>query len=455
MNFDFHQLSLLLFSILIPVFLIWKSNSFFLVIYFCIALHLDILSVAKGEMNLTFLKFFSLVSIPFSLFRLYQNRSDTFVGTVGKKPLLFFAHLLFIFLLFAIIIPWEDKSGTRAIIDQSFMRSFRQLVTVCGEISLGYFISFHILDIGLKKTLSILVYVCSFTFLGALAELALQFDFYSFVSQGKPYLNEFRLRGFNYEPRGFANTMAIGCLYAFFSMNRLSFYFIAITLFCLGNYLATSMVGNILLIASVPIYFLIAGLSKYKMINGLNGAGIKAILFACVVTFSLFFNKIAPTFNYFNSDFLRSKILHANDHLKERSYISSQKNFIDKFEIHDAAALNFFYHNPQFLLTGVGLGTIGIASSPYLIERDAKGWGYKSNNSPHMGAIFIISQYGVIGILILGLIFFNRNMFNDLYQCTFLIALIGLWLLQLRYGTPLIIALLILNNAQSKPKTNE
>lgn len=439
MTLDTQSLILIAIGILIPVMLLLKNNTTAIVTYFCITMHLDILSYARNEVNFTYLKFFAIVSIPFALKEIIEQREALYKNNVFKGFSIFYILILCSCVYFGIIHPWADSTGVRSTFDSATFKSLRQLLTITGEFSLGIIMAQRLKKFGLDKTLRCLVAVTSVCFFGIILERFLNFDFYHFVTQGKPFLDPFRARGFNYEPRGLSNTMALACMYAFFYVEKKWAFATLILAFMIGNFAAISMVGNILMSGALVMMITFSAFYFFKEKNKNYMA--KTAIFACYL--SIFFTAPLILSQYTSIEYFKIRLAFQTEHYKDRSYVNDgSKSFIQRLEVHDAAAMNFLKDNPLYSITGVGLGTMGIASSPYILPRDRAIWGNRSDNNPHMGGIFLLSQYGLIGCLCLLYILFSSVRKLPIKHVLIASSLLFIWVLQLRYGTILIYALL-------------
>jgi hypothetical protein len=88
-------------------------------------------------------------------------------------------------------------------------------------------------------------------------------------------------------------------------------------------------------------------------------------------------------------------------HLKDRPYLYERKSVIEKFEVLDAAALNFLAKNPIHLIFGTGPGLITIPTGKkYLVREDVLQWPNGLVALPHMGGVLQLSNGGLLGVIL-------------------------------------------------------
>ena len=111
---------------------------------------------------------------------------------------------------------------------------------------------------------------------------------------------------------------------------------------------------------------------------------------------------------------------------------NNEPQIFTSFEVFDRAALNFFYFNKLYILSGTGPNLISIPSSPYINNKAYAIYGNSIDSVPHMFLINLLSRSGLFGIF-LWFVFFikfnfkktNKNSpniyFNLLYLFHFLV----------------------------------
>lgn len=188
----------------------------------------------------------------------------------------------------------------------------------------------------------------------------------------------FRINSVAGEPKHMAIAMVIGItiiLLCRIYKIKLFRYSLPLFLLLMFNLFYTfSTTGYVLLIVSLFTIYIIEGMLNFKI-----------ILISCFGLLLLIFT--ASNISGLEKDTFNKQIDRAN------------------FEIQDESIKNYFIDNPLHAITGTGLGNIHHYSMKYIPDSFPlfKDTPYKANS----GLIYVISDYGLIGGLILVLLFYK------------------------------------------------
>ena len=439
------QIILITFSLLFPFFLALRKNEKALIYWITIIIVVDIFN-SQYFLNLSAIKLCSLALFPFSIKYLKEAASSKSSFCL----LLFLTLTASLGVYFGHIAPWEDTTLARSFKDLPPMRVILHTGSLLLEVHLAVALGLRLKKRqNFKFLISALSHSFAFMILGALIELIFHIDLYHLFTQGRAYLDPNRLRGFNYEPRGLAQASAYALLLSPLISSKIFRLFIITFSIILGFVYTMSVTGFVTLIMglliAIPFYFLTNRDHEQR------NKSIKVVALSTIILIGL----TALTFSL--NQKLRNKFYY---HLIDRAYIIQPGSLVSKLEVFDAASMNFLLQNKSYLWLGTGPGLIYLPASPYIIERDKKIWGDHFNALPHMGALLIIANTGLIGFTLwLLFIFFgfkvNWNYWKKyptdpvtrqrlyLYTLTML-----LYFLQIRYFVLIGIALTFLGSSK-------
>jgi hypothetical protein len=415
----FPQFLLLFLCLALPVLALyfWKRADL-AVAWVALITVLDIFN-SQLYMNLSAALLFGIAVIP----HLWHQR-ETLFRHPGARWITAYAILLGILgAYYGHWSPWADLTLSRSIKDQAGMRSILHLGRTVLEWATAAFLLLE-LEKSPRKTLSIYLrtlFICSIVLaVSGIAEKWLQVDFYHFFTGGRELLLPDRPRGFAYEPRGLSQNLAYALLtLPFVPFGNWKYFTLPIFLF-IGFGFTFSYSGILVLLSGVFLLFALR--------FGLRGAGLSGsrtrwtlAAFAIPLLLGLTLKSLPET---------------SRNYIHERFQYLSERGFAEKFEVFDAASINFFIHQPQHLPLGTGPGLIYLPASEYIVERDKPIWGNRFDALPHMGAILVIANSGVLGLVLLLYPFFSafRRKRKTPDALLFVgVVLFGLFFVQIRY----------------------
>jgi hypothetical protein len=409
-----------------PLLALYKKSDKGLVFWITLSIIIDIFN-SQHFLNLTAVKVTSIVLLPITILKWKEYINDK----TAKELFSYFLLLTLLGLIYGFIFPWQDTTGERSIKDLSQFRSILHLGSFFLEAHLALFLGYLLKSEQnfsfFKKSL---LYSFSIMAIGPLIESLTQLDLYHFFTGGRALFDPTRLRGFNYEPRGLAQSAAYAIIFApILNLKKLLIPFVLIML-ALIFYFTMSATGILSLLVGISIA-LVLFILKNKLKSIIKPV-IAFILVALVSMTSFYF--IAP-------EETKSRFYY---HFIDRIYVIKSNSLVNKLEVFDAASLNYLVQNKKHLAVGTGPGLVYLPASPYIIERDKRIWGDHFSALPHMGIILILANSGIVGValwLMINLKWIRRryslykksNSIHDFEKMYIQVICLGLYLLQIRY----------------------
>ena len=416
----FPQWLLLSLCALIPIYFIYvKKNQGWAVQWLVIIIVLDIFN-SQLYMNVSAILIFGLVAVPY----LWHRRVILFSNPAVKVFFAYFILLTALGLIYGFIHPWPDSTGLRSIKDQASMRTILHLGRTFCEWNAIFYLALQ-LQANSKATLNLflktLFYCSIILILSTLIEKYFEFDSYHFFTGGRQLLIPDRPRGFCYEPRGLSQNLAYAILLTPFVPLGQWRYALIPVFFLFAFFITISFTGLMVLGTGLAIILLIFIFKKKDLLK----LHVKKIVFAGLGLATLFGALIV---------FMPA---HENNHLRERLSYFSSSHLAEKLEVFDAAAVNFFVHHPGYEIFGTGPGLISLPAGEYILERDRALWGNHFEALPHMGLVLILSNSGVVGLIVfLYALFLALRAKNSIENFTpFVLGcmLCGIYFIQMRY----------------------
>lgn len=395
----------------------WMRNDIALAWIACVTM-LDIFN-SQAYMNLSAVLLFGATSLPYLWIHRKSLMKHPMLPWVGAT----FGLLMCLGLYYGFIQPWPDLTHQRGIKDQAGMRSILHLGRTLLEWATMLFL---LLELERAPRESSRTYLRALFFAGmvlavsALLEKWLHFDFYHFFTGGRELLLADRPRGFAYEPRGLTQNLAYAILaLPFIPMSKCRYLSLPLFLFIGFGYsfsysgMLVLLSGMFLLVATTRIL----GITQFEVSR-------KVLFGGAVATISI----LATAYGYLPAT--------SQDYIKTRFSYLKEQGFAEKFEVFDAASINFMMHNPRHLLLGTGPGLVYLPASEYIVERDKPIWGNHFEALPHMGLVLTLSNMGLIGLILFlfpfALAIYQKRRFPDLLTWIGLVFF-GLFFVQIRY----------------------
>lgn len=434
----FPQYLLLLICILVPLYSLIKGADRLILAWIALTCSIDLFN-SQAFMNLTAIKLAGLVLTPY----IFKNIKSL---TSSKESKLFLSLYLLMAatgIIFGHITPWTDDILLRSGRDIPQWRSILHLGSQVLELNVGLFLAlkiqkksnrdFFIRSILIALIIQGLSMILEFT----LSRTDLHFDFYHFFTGGRAYHVLKRMRGFSYEPRGAAQVCAYGILFTLiYPFNSLKNKLTAISIFTISGFALTfSMTGFLTLFGGLGILTITLILLHFLKIKSIKKHYLKSLTYtllsiSLVLTTLINFFPKAIEWEAWKNNF------------RKRAFILQSNDVVGRFEVLDAAALNFFKHNPKYLPFGAGPGLVSIPATKYVLPKDKQDFPGPLLALPHMGAVLLISNAGIAGLTIWLLFFifvFKRYLnilnYDKSYLLSFFIYTLFmlLYLLQIRY----------------------
>jgi hypothetical protein len=415
----FPQPLLLALCFLIPVLFIYVlKRSSLAIAWVAIITVLDIFN-SQLYMNLSAVLIFGIAVLPY----LWIKRNHWISHVELRWVATWLGLLALLGFYYGHISPWPDLTHLRTLKDLPGMRSILHFGRTLLEWAVVLFL---VIELEKDPRTVFRAYTKALFFsslvlaVSALAESLFQIDFYHFFTGGRDLLLPDRPRGFAYEPRGLSQNLAYALLMLpFVTLGRLKYLAIPLFLF-IGFGFSFSYSGMLVLISGVCILLCLRLLMKNAFSLGspkLWFSGALGLMLALSLTF-----KALPD--------------DSKNYIATRFQYLSEGGFADKFEVFDAASINFFMHQPRHLILGTGPGLIYLPASEYIVERDKEIWGNKFEALPHMGLVLLVSNMGLVGLLLFMMPLvaaIKRKSREPDILLLIGVLFLGLYLIQIRY----------------------
>jgi hypothetical protein len=247
----FPQPLLILFCLFFPIYCLLKNKHKWLIIWVSLTIIIDIFNSQK-YMNLTAFKMCGIAVTPY----LFKNLRTLLKVSTIKIIIAYSLYLGILGILFGHIFPWVDPTGQKGGRDISQWRSIIHLGSYTLEMSATIYLALQFQQLrNILYSVKTIITGALISSFAAFIENFTQFDFYNFfTSQAKVFI-PYRMKGLNYEPRGFAQSQAYGVILSlFFIKKSLLKYFLLISIFLFSMfYLSMSATGNIILAVGIII----------------------------------------------------------------------------------------------------------------------------------------------------------------------------------------------------------
>lgn len=391
---ELRQLILLAVSVTVPALLIATRRETLLVRWICVVVGISIFDSQIG-VNLPAARVAGLLLLPMAvtgLANLLRTRS-------GKVLLLHFAYLVLLGVIFGYVVPWPSAGFQRTVTQSAAGRSLVHLLRTAADLSLAIYISRYVARTGRPD--QVVRYVLAGTALaacGGVLEYLTRIDVYYLVTGSRPLALEYRMRGFNYEPRGLGLMATHGLVFS---------------LMLYSHRRSWRQLGSILLHAAA--LFLTIATSALAALT----AGISALFFVdkqtrkpILVVAAIGLLLLASLARWEAGEvWLQTWTEHMEVRLASASATSASaswaENIAARTDVFDASAILFLVDNPLYLLVGTGPGLVTLPATDYVPHGMRTEWVWQEraglNTPPQIGLVRELSNSGLVGLVLLGL----------------------------------------------------
>ncbi|MFA5343053.1 MAG: hypothetical protein WC381_03720 [Kiritimatiellia bacterium] len=382
---DPRQYILLAVAVFVPLFLIVKRWERGLLAWVCFTLGINLFDTTI-ILNLPAARIVGLMLIPQAL----QNLSPISRSLPGRTLIIQYVYLVLLGVVFGFILPWPGGGYDRAFNQLAHGRTVIYLIRTAADISLAFFVARQIIK--WPRPDKVLRYILAGTSAAALAailEFMTRIDWYGMITGLRALELEYRMRGFNYEPRGLGLMTAQGMLLAvlLFSRRRLWRSYGLIVINAVGLFLSGSTSALVAAVAGASA-FLLLGRRARLFIVGIVMVGALILI---------------PIINL-RTDYIRTFQENLTYRLTTARFSESPSNVFEelafRMEIYDGPALLFLVSNPIYLVIGTGPGLIPLPATAYIPSSADNSWiNAGLNCPPMMGGLLEISNGGIVGFM--------------------------------------------------------
>lgn len=390
------MIALLVFSVCAFIFYYFRNkNAFFLLSPFIIII--DSFSYA-GAATLNFYKIFPWI---------YLKELIREKGVVRQLLYLLFASFLMGVVFIALNSNITNPMGAN-FFRSPIIKVLRNQFTLWSYVLSSYWMLKTFQVVGGKKFFKLLIYLMIVIAIGIIISGALEYDFYNILTGSFTNLQApgyFRSKGFMFEPRGAALSLAILLPYVLFIRSNKVFTLLGLALvYALFRTLSISGIYSaIILMTCSCIFSLFLFQDRVFFIKRFF-----IMLSFMAITFSVFYYSPTTLGKFFRGNLGDRSFVIEGGRIGQftpppgRPPVRFEK-FVSHFECFDAAYLNFVFQNPIYAVFGVGSGLGGVASQKYFLMKDYALFPNGSDSLPLVGAVFALAQFGLFGI---GFIFY-------------------------------------------------
>jgi len=373
----------------VPFWLLCTHHSKAMLFWICVTIGVEILNV-RFIAYITPFQVVGFLCVPIVL------KSLPHILKIRSGKILFWSLLLLagVGLLYGYITPWPDLTFSRPWNQRAEGRSIVYFVRTVSHFSVAIYIMVTVVqeNQNIHRLLRYLIIGTTIAAIGVIVEYFVRVDLFSVFNPDMRAWSlgaEARIRGFNGEPRvsGQVCTWGILLLIGLYQLDKRRIILLIIHIFALV--LTVSTTGLIILVVGLAILTLMrpTRLIKYFFIIGL--------LSLCIPIFSQS-AKLGLLKRW--KDNVSVRLIYRDSH----SPSTNLGQFIaNKLEVFDASAVLFFWSNPEHLIIGTGPGLISLPASGHVPRGSAFAiYGDRIDSIPHMGFFQILSNTGMIGILL-------------------------------------------------------
>lgn len=383
------QALLFLVIVTVPIWLMATRNGDRLLLWIIVIICTDIFTIRTG-VNIASASVVGLLLVPYSARILLASRRASEVGWATAH----LAYLAVLGLAFGFAFPWTDTVG-RPFNLQAPGRTILYLMRETAGLSIAVFVAQQVTKAGRPdRVLAGILVVAIATALAAIAEYLTGISYYRLFTEGviAPTFWNLRVRGLNFEPRGFGIVAA---------------HAIVIGVLCLAYRWRLRLAMATL--ATVAGALFLSG-STSGMLATAGGLGaiwmshrrVRRHLFRLAVVGVIAFAAISAV-NWDRASALQHLLTErVGSTVRFGVARDSFHEVVYRMEIFDASATLFFAAHPWYAIVGTGPGLVSLPAtpfmplSPYYVEYVATGL----NSPPTMGWLLELSNGGVIALVL-------------------------------------------------------
>ncbi len=389
MDDNYKQLTLLIITVIVPIYLLFSKKERLLLGWVCITLFVQIFDTSIYT-NLPAGRIVGLIFLPQSI-----SLVKSWLKILPVKIwMINYMYLLVLAVIFGFLIPWPDSTMARPLSLTAPGRSIIYSIRLLSDLSLALFIAGQLRRPGtLLYAARCMVVGTTSTALAGMIHLISNADLFNIITGlGGQVLNIERARGLSLEPRAMGMACAYGIMILLLGRSRISRYWILLIfvnlIALLISYSASSFVLLMFGVITASIFFSNRERAIVVMISLLI---VMSILVASIYAPSQVEYAITTLQFRLDPEYKLSGIPTGNFG-QEIAY---------RLDVFDSSALLFLLDQPLYALIGTGPGLVSLPASYYvppglysLIWTPEVG----INSPPSHGLLLEISNSGLIGI---------------------------------------------------------
>lgn len=374
-------------ALLVPAFLIITRHDRQLLAWVCFTISVQLFNTTIIT-NLPAARLTGLLLLP----RMIQLLPIVSRTLPGRALIIQYGYLIFLGILFGFIFPWPDFGVVRMFNQSAPGRASIYLVRTAADISLAFFVAQQLVK--LKRPDIIIRYILVGTSVAALAgvlEYITHFDFYGAITGLRAYSTEFRMRGFNFEPRALGLIAVYGMLLSLVLYSRRhSWRLLAlIGLHAVALFLASSTSAIIVFAVAATALFVFD--RRYRTTTFILLVLLGLALGGLVVSQSQYLLRFEEN--------ARQRL--TTDRIEDQPE-TLVENIALRIDVLDGPPLLFLVSNPWYLLFGTGPGLVSLPAQAYIpdyayLERIREAG---VNTPPTSGGLLEVSNAGIIGLML-------------------------------------------------------
>lgn len=381
------QLFLFAVALFVPLYLIVMHSERWLLAWVCVTAGINIFDTTIF-VNMVAGRIVGLLLIPQAL------RSLPLMIRVkpAQAVVVGYVYLILTGVVFGFLSPWSDGGLIRAFNQIAPGRTVIYLGRTAADISISFFIARQVIKRKCTdEVVRFLLFGTSIAALGGILEFASAADLYNIITGLSPFQDEFRVRGFNYEPRGLGLMVVYGFTLAILIWSRRRTWTI--------SGLAVLHAAALFMTSSTSaLVALGAGVFGFNLFDKRARKATAGVLLLS----TLFCGCLAVSGNSYIAYFIEHSRLRLSGERSDMPSPNLIQNLANRMEIFDGPALLFLASNPSYLLSGTGPGLVHLPATAYVSQNALSAWTIDTgiNSIPTMGLLLEVSNMGVIGLLL-------------------------------------------------------